>query len=100
MNATDLRDLLRHAATGLATEQAALDLLTAHAHWLRRDDFHHHIHLFMNDPDEQPYAAVVDWAGAIHALNTGALPCSTGERHMLRLGPASPTTQRSTSGTS
>ncbi|WP_052710801.1 hypothetical protein [Pseudofrankia sp. DC12] len=85
MNLAPLSEMLRAGARGLLTEAAAVDMLITHAHWLDRADFTDFVVTIQNvlDPTEQ--LAIVDWPAAISALDAGALPCSTGERHMLRL---------------
>lgn len=84
-----LRSALRDHASGLPTVEAAIELLIADSSWLRRDDFlHEFVHIL--GPAPKPLAvtttlAIVDWAAALTALNTGDLPCSSGEARLLRL---------------
>jgi hypothetical protein len=64
--------------------EAAAELLVAQS-WLHRTDFtSEFISLTRSLVDDQPIA-VVDWASAITALDTGDLPCSGGEQRMLRM---------------
>lgn len=85
-----LRSALRGHASGLHTAEAAVELLLAHASWLRRDDF---VHEFVHNtvgPASMPLPvatalAFVDWAAALTALDTGRLPCSRSEAQLLRI---------------
>jgi hypothetical protein len=75
---------LRHHAEGSYCLAAAADLLISQ-HWLHRGDFtDRFITIGPADFDDRT-TACVDWAAAIHALDAGDLPCSGGERRMLRL---------------
>jgi hypothetical protein len=79
MTAFSLPAALRAGATGLYALEAATGLIIAHATWLtRHDDFGHFIH-------HGAGTAAIDWEAAIGALQAGRLPCSAGERRMLRL---------------
>lgn len=70
---------LRAHADGLLAAEAAVDLLISHHLWLRRPDF-------TDDYiDTASHPACIDWGAAITALDTGMLPCSSSEAHMLRL---------------
>lgn len=76
---------LRDHARGLLAAEAAVELLIAHRLWLRRSDF------VDGHVDTAPAVgnhtsmACIDWAGAITALDTGTLVCSSGEGRMLRI---------------
>ena len=76
---------LRAHARGLLADEAAVELLIAHRLWLRSSDF------IDGYVDTAPAVgthtsmACVDWAGAITALDAGALVCSSGEGRMLRI---------------
>jgi len=78
-------ELLHVGAAGLPTEQAAIGLLAAHAHWLDRPDFIRHIATSRSALDPEREIAVLDWPAALAALDTGGLPSSASERRMLRL---------------
>lgn len=78
-------ETLRAGAAGLPTEEAAIGLLAAHAHWLGRTDFTRHITEARSTTDPTAHVAAVDWPAALNALDAGRLPCSAGERRMLRL---------------
>ena len=60
-------------------------MLIAHHGWLDRTDFTRFIDLAWSATDPPTRVAVLDWPAAISALDAGDLPCSTGERHVLRL---------------
>lgn len=79
----------RAGAEGIYTLEAAVGLIIAHGTWLTRGDFTCFIH-------HGDGAAAIDWETAIHALDTGGLPGSSGEKRMLRLA-ASPADQASIS---
>lgn len=83
--AADLPAALRVHAQGLSGCEAAVDLLTRHASWLRRTDFlHRFVHTVPNPTADTPMAGI-DWPGAVAALNQGQLPCSGSERRILRI---------------
>lgn len=74
---------LRAHAQGLHCPQAAAELLIAQS-WLHRDDFtSRFITVHPGIGSGQP-VAVIDWPAVIAALGSG-LPCSGGERRMLKL---------------
>jgi hypothetical protein len=75
---------LRAHTEGFYPAEAAAEMLIGNAVWLRRDDF---VARFV-DHDPAPDGremAVIDWPGAINALNAGKLPCSSSEARILRL---------------
>ena len=75
---------LRAYATGFYPAEAAVELLVHHATWLTRADFvEHFVHI--NTDATGAEMADIDWGAALFALDTGTLPCSTSENHMLRL---------------
>jgi hypothetical protein len=78
MNASSLPAAIRAAAEGICTLEAAAGLVIAHGTWLGRDDFARFIH---HGTD----TAAINWEAAISALDAGGLPCSAGEKRMLRL---------------
>ena len=64
--------------------EAAVGLLVGHGSWLLRDDFvGDFVECFEGVADQE--MAVVDWRGAVGALDRGALPCSSSEEQILRL---------------
>ena len=79
-----LDDALRAGAAGLYCAEAGAALLITHRSWLLRGDFEPFIVIVPAGPG-RPEAAAVDWDAAVTALESGGLPCSSGERRMLRL---------------
>jgi hypothetical protein len=85
-NQHHLTQALRACARGIYPDEAAVELLISHDTFLQREDFTRHI-----TTDEQGHRsnrvthAAIDWAAATTALDAGILPCSGGERRILRL---------------
>lgn len=79
-----LDDALRAGAAGLYCAEAGTELLITHRSWLLRGDFGPFIVLAAPRAGQEP-AASVDWEAAVTALDAGMLPCSSGERRVLRL---------------
>lgn len=75
---------LRAWAKGLLTCEAAVELLIGHRSWLVRDDFLGYVEFCRGFHGE--LVAVIDWQAAWTALEDGSLPCSGGERQVLRVG--------------
>ena len=74
---------LRAHAQGLYCPEAAAELLIAQC-WLHRADFtSQFVRVHYRADGGQP-AATIDWPAVVSALDT-SLPCSGGERRMLRL---------------
>lgn len=65
-------------AEGLCALEAGTGLIIAGGTWTGHRDFACHIHYGTT-------AAAIDWEAAIAALDAGDLPCSGGEKRMLRL---------------
>jgi len=80
---------LRAYARGIYTLEAAVELLIAHRTWLHRNDFHdrfiHTTTTTTSSSSGHPATAQIDWPAAITALDTGEMPCSSGEGRILRL---------------
>lgn len=80
------RELVRALARGAAgtpCEQAGVELLIDAEAWLHRADF---IGSFVTvDAGVASMLAFIDWEAAITALEDGRLPCSGGERRILRI---------------
>jgi hypothetical protein len=70
-------------AKGLLTYQAAVELLIGHRWWLVRDDFLSYVEPCRGFHGES--MAAIDWRAAWAALEDGHLPCSRGERQVLRV---------------
>ena len=81
---TVLEDALRAGAAGLYCAEAGAELQIRQRSWLSRSDFAPFI-VIAAAAGGQPATAAVDWEAAITALDGGVLPCSSGERRMLRL---------------
>jgi hypothetical protein len=76
---------LRARAEGLHACKAATELLIGQASWLHRPDF---VDSFVHTdtaPTDGILISAINWPEAITALETGRLPCSAGERRMLRI---------------
>jgi hypothetical protein len=74
---------LRAHAEGLSCAVAAVELLVAHAVWLRRNDF---VDRFVETADSvggEIVLAWVDWRAS--ALDVGGVPCSDTEAQVLRI---------------
>lgn len=81
-----LRAALRACAAGFYPLEAGVDLFIAHAWLLDRSDFRDRfVHHGISITDGITDMAEIDWAAAINALDAGELPCSGGERRILRL---------------
>lgn len=65
------------------TYEAAVELLIDHRWWLLRADFGVYVESCRGFHGE--VIAAIDWRGAWTALEDGALPCSSGERQVLRV---------------
>src|SRR5260370_4564618 len=79
-----LAESLRACARGIYPDEAAIEPLICHDTFLRRGDFTRHITTGDHRGNGAAHAAI-DWAAAATALDAGALPCSGGERRILRL---------------
>lgn len=62
---------------------AAVELLISHRSWLLRDDFGGYVEPCRGGDGGSMVA--IDWWAAWAALEQGALPCSSGERQVLRV---------------
>ncbi len=76
--------LLRDAADGMCAGAAAVELIIRHGHFLHDPAFRRIIAAGSSITTGQPLA-VIRWNAAIHALDTGQLPCSGSERAILRI---------------
>jgi hypothetical protein len=83
---TILAEALRACAAGILTDEAGVGLLIDCGGWLHRPDFTGtFIETGTSISDGTTLMAVIDWPAAVAALDSGRLPCGSGERHMLRL---------------
>jgi hypothetical protein len=65
------------------TYEAAVELLIDHRSWLIRDDFLAYVERCRGFHGES--MAAIDWLAVWAALEDGHLPCSSGERQVLRV---------------
>ena len=77
-----LATALRACADGFHPDAAAVELLIRHPAWLHREDFRDGYVLTGTGVITM---AAIDWPAAIAALDNSGLPCSGGERRVLRL---------------
>lgn len=84
ISADRLACLLRDAAEGLCADVAAVDLVCRHGHFLHDPAFRRIIAAGSSITTGQPLA-VIRWNAAIHALESGHLPCSGSEQTVLRI---------------
>jgi len=86
VTADDLTSALRACAAGLYPLEAGVALLISNGTFLRRDDFtSRFITTATSISDGTTLMATIDWDAAIAALHAGELPCSGGERRVLKL---------------
>jgi hypothetical protein len=82
-----LTAMLRAGARGLYAEEAAVELVLRHGHWIGREDFTGRFVREQAGPERaglQPVAAI-DWRGAVEGLGHGELPCSGSELSVLKI---------------
>jgi len=84
MPAAQLACLLEDTAAGLCADTAAVALITAHDHFLHQPGFRRIIAAGSSICSREP-VAVIRWKAAIHALETGLLPCTGSEQAILRI---------------
>lgn len=86
MTASGLAAALRACAAGLYPAEAGIALLIDHGTVLNRADFtSRFIQHGTSISDGTTQMAAIDWTAVITALDAGELPCSGGERRILRL---------------
>jgi hypothetical protein len=90
-------------AIGVPADTAAAGLIISHGHFLHRDAFRRTITAGTSISTGQPLAAI-SWDAALHALDTGLLPCASSEQAILRItaslgDPAIPVRLRTVLGT-
>jgi hypothetical protein len=89
MNATaigvhELTCQLLDAADGIPADAAAAGLIISHGHFLHRDAFRRTITAGTSISTGQPLAAI-SWDAALHALESGLLPCTSSGQAILRI---------------
>jgi hypothetical protein len=80
-----LAEALREHARGAYCTEAAVELLIGHRRWLERGDF---VARFVGVLDVEPGGApmaMLDWSGALEALDRRELACSSSEGQVLAL---------------
>ena len=86
MTTSPLSAGLQACAAGIPTAEVGTGLLIASGAFLHRGDFTgRFIHHGTCASDGTTAMAAINWDAAITALNAGELPCSGGERRILRL---------------
>ena len=86
MTTDDPTAALRACAAGLYPLEAGVALLAGNGTFLRRDDFtSRFITAGTSISDGTTLMAAIDWDAAIASLHAGELPCSGGERRVLKL---------------
>lgn len=84
MPAARLACLLQDTAAGISADDAAATLIIRHDHFLHHPGFRRIIAAGSSIYSGEP-VAVIRWKAAIHALDTGLLPCSASEQAILRI---------------
>ena len=84
MPAAQLACLLEDTTAGISADTAAVALITSHGHFLHQPGFRRLIAAGSSICSGEP-VAVIRWKTAVHALDTGLLPCSTSEQAVLRI---------------
>ncbi len=84
MHAARLACLLHDTAAGISADAAAATLIIRHDHFLHQPGFRRIIAAGSSIYSGEP-VAVIRWKAAVHALDTGLLPCSASEQAMLRI---------------
>jgi hypothetical protein len=84
MPAPQLAMLLAQTAAGICAESAAVQLISAHGHFLHEPAFRRIIAAGSAAGSGEP-AAVIGWNAAIWALGHGRLTCSPSERAVLQI---------------
>lgn len=82
--APQLACLLYDAAAGICADVAAVMLIDRHGHFLHEPAFRRIIAAGSSITAGEPLA-VIRWQAAIHALDSGRIPCSSSEQAILRI---------------
>jgi hypothetical protein len=81
-----LHAALRAYAHGVHPDEASIELLIGHDTFLRRPDFtDRFIEPGSYTTTDGTAPATINWTAAVTALDTGELPCSSGQQRILRL---------------
>src|SRR5271169_1561665 len=84
MRAVRLACLLQDTAAGISADDAAATLIIRHDHFLHQPGFRRIIAAGSSIYSGEP-VAVIRWKAAVHALDTGQLPCTGSEEMVLRI---------------
>lgn len=84
MPAAQLAMLLEDTAAAVSADDAAVTLLIRHGHFLHDPGFRRIITAGSSIYSGEP-VAVIRWRAAIHALDTGYLPCPAAAQAVLRI---------------
>jgi len=84
MPAAQLACLLHDTAVGICADTAAVALITGHGHFLHQPGFRRLIAAGSSICSGEP-VTVIRWKAAVHALDTGRLPCTGSEEAVLRI---------------
>ena len=84
MPAAQLACLLEDTAAGITADTAATGLIIGHDHFLHQPGFRRIIAAGSSICSGEP-VAMIRWRAAVHALDTGLLPCSASEEAVLRI---------------
>ena len=82
--AGQLACLLEDTAAGICADVAAVGLITGHDCFLHQPGFRRLVAAGSSICSGEP-VAVIRWKAAIHALDTGCLPCSGSQEAVLRI---------------
>ena len=85
LNRVGLAEALQEHARGTYGTEAAAELLIGHRRWLERGDFVSCFVGVLDDEPGSPPMAMLDWSGALEALQQVELACSSSEGQVLRL---------------
>jgi hypothetical protein len=84
MHTARLACLLQDTAAGISADDAAATLIIRHDHFLHQPGFRRIIAAGSSICSGEP-VAMIRWRAAVHALDTGLLPCSASEEAVLRI---------------
>jgi hypothetical protein len=84
MPAVQLACLLHDTAAGICADAAAAGLIAGHGYFLHQPGFRRVIAASSSMLTGEP-VAVIRWKAALHALDTGRLPCTGSEEAVLRI---------------
>jgi len=86
LTAEELAEMLRAHARGLYAEEAAVELLIAHRHWLHDPELRTYVDAVLGyGTDRRVPMASVAWSAVVEAIRDGGLYASTSEAAMLRI---------------